>query len=69
MPGIVSPSRLEQGAYDSALEYWRKALAVRLNALGSNHLDVAGTHNNIAIVTRTNPPRGFWGCLWGCCSR
>ena len=56
-----SSSCLEQGAYDSALEYWGKALTIRLNALGSNHLDVAGTHNNIAIVTRTNLP-GVWGC-------
>ena len=61
MLGILSSSRLEQGAYDSALEYWGKALTIRVNALGSNHLDVARTHNNIAIVTRTNLP-GVWTC-------
>jgi pentatricopeptide repeat protein len=36
-----------QGDY---LEYYEKALAIRLEALGANHPDVATTYNNMASV-------------------
>ena len=40
----------KQGKYDQALEYYQKALKIRLKKLGANHPDVATCYNNIAIV-------------------
>ena len=42
----------EQGDYERALEYCRKALAVRERVLGSDHPDTATTYNNMAGVFR-----------------
>ena len=39
-----------QGKYDQALEYYQKALAIRLKKLGADHPNVADYYNNIAIV-------------------
>lgn len=40
----------EQGEYEKALEYYGKALDIRENVLGSEHLDTASTYNNVAGV-------------------
>ena len=39
-----------QGIYAKALEYYEKALAIWLEALGANHPDVASSYNNMATV-------------------
>ena len=39
-----------KGDYDKALEYYNKSLAIRLNALGEKHPDVADSYNNIGMV-------------------
>ena len=39
-----------QGKYEEALDYYNKALTIRINKLGEDHPDVATTYNNIANV-------------------
>ena len=40
----------QQGNYAQALEFYNKALAIRLKVLGENHPDTATSYNNIGIV-------------------
>ena len=40
----------DQGEYEKALEYFRKALAIREKVLGAEHPSTATTYNNIAVV-------------------
>ena len=39
-----------QGKYDQALEYYQKALAIRLKKLGADHPHVAMSYLNIGLV-------------------
>jgi CHAT domain-containing protein/Tfp pilus assembly protein PilF len=41
---------LNLAKYDSTLVYWKKALNIRKELLGENHLDVATSYNNIGNV-------------------
>ena len=41
---------MEQRDFIRALKHFRKALAIRLNALGPNHPDVAMTYYNIGLA-------------------
>ncbi|KAJ1480867.1 hypothetical protein T484DRAFT_1600632, partial [Baffinella frigidus] len=39
-----------QGKHETALEQFKKCLAIRIKALGEDHSDLAATYNNIAGV-------------------
>ena len=44
----------KQGKYEEALDYYNKALTIKLNKLGEDHPDVASTYNNIAVLCMTH---------------
>ena len=40
----------EQGQYDVALDWYKKALATRVKLVGDNHLDTAQTYNKCVFT-------------------
>ena len=40
----------QQGNYAQALEFYNKALAIRLKVLGENHPDTAASHYSIGVL-------------------
>jgi len=42
-----------QGDYKKALEYYNMALKIRVDKLGHDHVDVANTQYNIALVHKS----------------
>ncbi|MDR0736396.1 MAG: tetratricopeptide repeat protein, partial [Zoogloeaceae bacterium] len=48
----------EQGDYNEALEWYRKALDIKEKVLGKDHPDTATTYNNIALVYKAQGEYG-----------
>ncbi len=49
---LIGRAFLRKKNYQSAFEYFQKALSVRANILGGEHPDVANCHNNLGICYR-----------------
>ena len=49
----LGTSHYSLGDYSKAIEYYEKALEIRINTLGENHPDIAGSYNNLGIAYRS----------------
>ena len=55
-----------KGKHKDAIEMFKKALAIRQEHLGAQHLDTAAVHNNIGFVYQVLQPHHANNCIRFC---